>query len=686
MTGNMGREPMLDMFIFETTQLIEQLEQVILESEKEGSFSSPSINEIFRIMHTIKGSSAMMLYNGVSKLSHSMEDVFYFIREQKPQNINYSRLFDLVLKVVDFIKSEIAKIEENANVNTDSSFLVNEIKEYLLVLKGDSNSIMQPHETKTESAPEENQKFYISSYKKQSGTDKKLYKAVITFEPGCEMENVRAFSIVHSLKGTMDVIEYEPADIIENPESAEIIREKGFTVIFAAGMPMDEVKEILGKTVFLKDLDISEFQENKSKNQKKIILEEDNSSQVHTETKSEPEKGSSVSSKQSSFISVNIQKLDKLMDLVGELVITEAMVTRNPEVLELGIESFQKASRQHRKIITEIQDMVMSVRMVPLAATFQKMNRIVRDMSKKLDKEVQLEIIGEDTEVDKNIIENISDPLMHLIRNSIDHGLEDAEERRSAGKSEAGKVTLEAKNAGSDVIISVSDDGRGINSSKIYQKAYFNGLTNKSEAELTEKEIFSFIFLPGFSMKDSVTEFSGRGVGMDVVVKNIEKIGGAIEVISKENIGTTINLKIPLTLAIIDGMIVTVGSSSYIIPLAAIKESFRPKENEIITDPDGNEMILIRGKCYPIIRLHEQFRVKTDITSPAEGIVLMVESESESACLLADALIGEQQVVVKSLPKYVKKVKGIAGCTLLGDGSISLIIDLGVLVNNRKER
>lgn len=493
------------------------------------------------------------------------------------------------------------------------------------------------------------------------------------------MENIRAFSVIHNLKEVADVVGYDPENIVENEESVEIIRKDGFVVVFATDLSLDQAKEFLNKTAFLNELEIGQVIENERPNQKAALLEEACSGKQHEELKND-----NSAAQKHSYISVNVQKLDKLMDMVGEIVISESMVTMNPEVTMLNIESFQKASQHLRKMISDLQDMVMSVRMVPLSATFQKMNRIVRDMSKKLDKEVQLEMIGEDTEVDKNIIENISDPLMHLIRNSIDHGLETPEERRNKGKSETGKVVLEARNAGGEVIISVRDDGKGLDKSKIYEKAYSNKLTNKSESELSEKEIFSFIYQPGFSMKENITEFSGRGVGMDVVSKNIEKIGGIVETESKKDVGTTINLKIPLTLAIMDGMIVTVGYSSYIIPTIAIKESFKPKENEVITDPEGNEIILIRGKCYPVIRLHRKFGTQTNITSMPEGIIIMVEDENVSACLFADVLVGEQQVVVKPLPNYLKKVNGLAGCTLLGDGSISLIIDIAALASNRK--
>lgn len=676
MSDNIGREPMLDLFIFETRQLLEQLELIILDNEKEGGLNSESINEIFRIMHTIKGASAMMFYNGISKLTHSMEDVFYFLREQKLENIDYSRLFELVLKVIDFTKGEITEIEKDASINNEPEYLVSEIKELLFILK--SNSNVSNTNACNNSKPVEKQRFYIGADNINYTEDRKLYKAKIIFEQDCGMENIRAFSVIHELKEVAEIIRYEPEDIVENEKSVEIINKDGFIVVFATDLSIDKARERLDKTVLLKELEISEICE-VEKPKQELKVEEKISIKEYEESKSDNLNGS-----KQSYISVNVQKLDKLMDMVGEIVISEAMVTMNPEVTSLKIESFQKASLHLRKMIAELQDMVMSVRMVPLSATFQKMNRIVRDMSKKLNKEVELEMIGEETEVDKNVIENISDPMMHIIRNSIDHGIETPQERKDKDKKITGKIVLEAKNSGGEVIISIKDDGRGLDKSKIYEKAFKNNLTNKNEEELTEKEIFSFIFHPGFSMKENITEFSGRGVGMDVVLKNIGKVGGSVEVESSKDIGTKIHLRIPLTLAIIDGIILTVGNSSYIIPTVSIKESFKPEDNDIIVDPEGNEMILIRGKCYPIIRLHRRFRTETNITKIPEGILLMVEEENFSACLFADVLIGEQQVVVKALPGYLKKIDGLAGCTLLGDGSISLIIDVGVLLRNNR--
>ncbi|MCX7774053.1 MAG: chemotaxis protein CheA, partial [Clostridia bacterium] len=381
------------------------------------------------------------------------------------------------------------------------------------------------------------------------------------------------------------------------------------------------------------------------------------------------------------IISVNVSKLDKLMDLIGELVITEAMVTQNPDLKGLQLDNFVKSARQLRKITSEIQDMVMAVRMVPLSTTFHKMLRLVRDMGKKLNKNIQLVMSGEETEVDKNIIEHISDPLMHLIRNAADHGIESNEERLKSGKPEQGTITLEAKNAGNEVHVLVKDDGRGLNKEKILKKARQNGLIEEN-AELSEKEIYNLIFLPGFSTKEDISEFSGRGVGMDVVTSNIKQIGGNVLIESTPGKGTIITIRIPLTMAIIDGMNIKVGQARYTLPTTAIKESFRPKERDVLVDPDGNEMIMVRGQCFPIVRLHRIFKVDTSIEKFTEGIVIMVEQEEKCLCLFTDGLIGQQQVVVKALPQYIKKVqniKGIAGCTLLGDGNISLILDLSLI-------
>jgi two-component system chemotaxis sensor kinase CheA len=683
LSGQYFNEPMVEMYIFETTQLIEKLEGIILASEKASNYTSDTIDEIFRIMHTIKGSSAMMLFNNLSDLSHSVEDIFFFIREEKPIQISYETLADLMLDSVDFIKVELEKIKNGDDVDGDASILIKSINHFLIGLKTDNG-----YENKGDFKKKTNgeAKYYISKTKNQVDIDQNAYKATIFFEEGCEMENIRAYSVTHNLKDLTEDFFYIPKDIIDNDDTIQIIRNQGFVIYLKTEKKYEELHEFLMKTVFLRELQLIQLEnddEFKEQLEEQQMMVENNLVKVpcvpQKETKDQEIKGNHCIAHQN-MISVNVGKLDQLMDLVGEMVIAEAMVTQNPELKDLELYSFHKAARQLHKITSELQDMVMSIRMVPLTTTFHKMHRIIRDMCKKLGKEVQLEIIGEETEVDKNIIEHISDPLMHLVRNAIDHGIEDSEERWKKGKENYGTITLEAKNAGSDVLIIVKDDGKGLDREKIISRAKEKGILFKPEEEMSDKEIYSLIFKPGFSTNEHITEFSGRGVGMDVVMKNIHTVGGSISVESMANKGTVVTIKIPLTLAIIDGMNIRVGKSFYTLPTIAIKESFRPRETDIIQDLNGNEMIMVRGECYPIIRLHERYKVDTDITEFGKGILVMVEDEETTFCIFADELLGEQQVVVKSLPNYIKrikKIKGLAGCTLLGDGSISLILDVG---------
>lgn len=688
MSDNFTNEPMLEMFVFETSQQIEQLEKHILDSEKDHSFSTEAINDIFRIMHTIKGSAAMMLFQDISTLAHSIEDVFFYIREQNPVNINYSDLSDLILDGIDFIKIEVEKIKNADSVDGSAGNLIESYKELLIKIKKDNNADIE--DKKKTSDTSENVQYYITKNKESDRSYSNIFKAIVYFSDGCEMENIRAYTIVHNLKEFANDITYIPADIIDNDESSELIKSNGFTVYFKTDYSYDKIFEFLQNTIFLKDLEVYQLDndeefaslnmESNKEHTSKIIKPVDEEKYVDNDNRPTEHHLSTVVQ---SMISVGVTKLDMLMDLVGEMVIAEAMVIQNPDLDGLELERFHKAANQLNKITNEIQDLVMSIRMVPLSTTFQKMNRIVRDMSKKLNKDVELQIIGEDTEVDKNIIEHISDPLMHLVRNSVDHGVESPQERVAKGKAKTGVITLEAKSAGNDVLIIVRDDGKGLDRDKILSKARENNLLTRDSDELSDKEIFNLILLPGFSTKAEISEFSGRGVGMDVVKMNIEEIGGSVSVDSIKDKGTIITLKIPLTLAIIDGMITKVGKACYTLPTISIKESFRPVEHNIITDTNGNEVIMVRGEFYPILRLHRHFDVETDRTDLTKGIIIMVEQDEKRLCIYTDELIGQQQVVVKALPEYIKKFKrvtGLAGCTLLGDGSISLILDIAGLI------
>ena len=372
------------------------------------------------------------------------------------------------------------------------------------------------------------------------------------------------------------------------------------------------------------------------------------------------------------------------MDIVGEIVITESMVTSSPELNLLprdNRDNFMKSARQLRKLTNDLQDIAMSLRMVPISGVFQKMNRIVRDMKQSLGKDVRLTIVGEDTEVDKTIVDNIQDPIMHIVRNSMDHGIEEtAQERIDAGKDPQGEIVLSASHTSSEVVISVKDDGYGIDPQKILEKAQAKNMLTKPASEYSQKEILGLIMLPGFSTNTAVTEYSGRGVGMDVVKKNVESLGGIVSVSSTCGEGTTISMKIPLTLAIVDGMKVTVGDSIFTIPIANIRQSFKVKADQVIKDEYGNEMVERVDRFYPIVRLHSFYHLPTEVTQMEDGILLWVEANDRSYCLFVDDLIGEQQVVVKPLPAFLSefnlKDHGITGCTIMGDGNISIILDI----------
>ena len=677
-------EPMLEIYMFETEQQLEKIEQIVIDSEKKEAFDDEGINEIFRCMHTIKGSSAMMLFDNVATVAHKLEDIFFFIREKKPKALDFSVLSDMVFEGVDFIKVEVAKIKNQDTLDGDPEKLIGRLKNLLETLKDTEGA--KDFERKSEEKPIQ---YYIPQEKKKT-EDGVCIKAVIKFQDGCEMENIRAYTLVFALTDLVDNMHYIPSDIAENENAAQVIKENGFVLFIQSTKDLMAIKEQVEQTVFLEKVDFEEIPYEAFDAEKKKTLDRMMPS-VALPLKEEEVVEKSNASKEAGgggkpMISVHVDKLDRLMNMVGELVIAEAMVTQNPEVMSGASESFSKASRMLHKITGELQDMVMSIRMVPLSTTFLKMHRIVRDMCKKLEKRVELSLAGEETEVDKNIIEHISDPFIHIIRNAIDHGIESELEREALGKNPVGHIALEAKNVGSDVHIVIKDDGKGLSKEKILDKAKRQGILTKGEDELTDREIYNLILLPGFSTKEEVSEFSGRGVGMDVVVRKLESVGGNVVVESEPGHGTTITMKIPLTLAIIEGMNLKVGESRYTVPLTAIKESFRPKEVDCLMDPDQNEMVMVRGECFPILRLHKMYGVKQARQSLTDGILIMVEQDERTLCLFADELLGQQQVVVKTLPDYIRKMKnitGLAGCTLLGDGNISLILDIAGLTGLR---
>jgi two-component system chemotaxis sensor kinase CheA len=378
-------------------------------------------------------------------------------------------------------------------------------------------------------------------------------------------------------------------------------------------------------------------------------------------------------------VKVSTSKLDNVVDMVGELVIAESLVFQNPLVQASNDQKLFKDFSQLHRITSELQKTAMSMRMVAIKQTFQKMVRLVRDLARKAGKEVDLHMSGEETEIDRRMVDEISDPMIHMIRNAVDHGLEAPEEREAAGKDLKGNIYLRAYHQGGHLLIEIRDDGRGLNREKIYRNALKKGIIRPNES-LNEKEIYNLIFLPGFSTADQVTDISGRGVGMDVVKKFIDKVRGSVEIDSTPGEGTLFTIKLPLTLAIIDGILVQVGKERYILPTVTVKESFQPKEDQFYTVAKKGEVVSIRGKVFPLIRLYHILNVPAEKTKPHQGIIVVVEYENEEVCLLIDELVGKQEVVIKSLGSQFIETKGFSGGAILGDGRVGLILDIkGIL-------
>ena len=374
-------------------------------------------------------------------------------------------------------------------------------------------------------------------------------------------------------------------------------------------------------------------------------------------------------------VRVRTERLDRLIDMVGELVIAQSMIAADPAVVAVGRHDLVKKVSHAGKIMRELQDLSMSMRMVPLKSTFQKLTRLVRDVALKAGKVVELVTDGEETELDRNMVDAIADPLVHMVRNAVDHGVEGPADRERAGKPRAGRVTLAAFQQGGSVIVELRDDGRGLNRDRILAKAIEKGLVAVNHA-LTDSEINALIFAPGFSTAEQITDISGRGVGMDVVRRNIESIRGRIDIQSVMGKGTTFQIRLPLTLAVTDGMLVRVGDERYIVPLTSISLSFRPELNMLSTIPPNGEVVMLRNEVLPVVRLHQMFTIPGAVTNPTEAILMIVGDGEHRVALLVDQLLGQQQVVAKALGDGVGEIPGISGGAILSDGRVGMIIDV----------
>ncbi|MCX6147798.1 MAG: chemotaxis protein CheA [Candidatus Kapabacteria bacterium] len=689
-------------FVSESFESLDTSEPLI-DTLKTEDFKD-NVNTIFRTFHTIKGLAGFFEMVYLNKVTHEAETLLDYIRKND-KSLDESTI-DIIYKSFDFIRYILQVI----SVDYIDTAIAEEIPEIIQIIQIHTdhlknNTVLASNLNKEEISLDDNS-FDFNSLVNDEMREQFLVSSFDLIEVGAnnlillEKDNTNenliaeTFGLIHSLKGNSGFMGYSEIEeiamdtetILDSLRQKELDVDSNIISILLSNFEAIKNRlEIIIKGNADKDLiplinlDIVEKVIKKEielpKNE--IILDKKNTPIQNKKYSNENEiEKSKQGVKLKNDIRVETNKIDKLFDLVGELITIESMLTNSSDLKNLELPIFWKSANMLNKITRELQDISMSIRMMPIEGLFNKMKRLVRDVSIKMNKKVELVIVGSETEMDKNVIDEIADPLVHILRNAMDHGIELPEVRLNKGKLAEGVIKLEAKYEGNEILIVISDNGAGINRERVLEKAFESGLITNPLEKLTDKEVYMFIFEAGFSTAKEVTDISGRGVGMDVVKKNIEKLHGTIDLDSEFGKGSTFTLRIPLTLAIMEAMLIRVGKSTYALPILALRESFKCNINNVTITMDGLEMVRIRNEVLPIIRLHELFNIMPTANDLKDGILMVVETRNKRVCLFVDEILGQQQAVVKAISDYVGKINGITGCMILGDGNIGLIIDI----------
>lgn len=690
------QEQVKAIFIEEAGEIIEKLDVDIIRFE-EDSTNFDLLNEIFRGVHTLKGNANAFGFTRLGEFVHHFEDVLDYYRSTK-ETIE-TRNLELIVNSVDVIKEVmVCELDALPDLPGDYAVCLEGIKSLIASKKGgavaETPIIASNGSAMIDLASEfglecpdqyENammQSIEMMRLSHQAGMQ--IFRIELTLDADCYKRGFDHLIFAGLLQEKAVLMEsFYPLDNIPTLDQfvCDENRIPKMGIILLTTQSLSEVEEnfefLFDHEYSIKAIDA--IIEPPHVVAEVTIKEPIDTAAIKASVKSSPSDPSTLNTASKSTIRIDTFKLDELFDSVGELVIAQNFIAQNDKIRSIEDESISRTIETLSKITKRIQDRVMSLRMVAIRDTFDKMKRVVRDTSKKTGKELHLNVLGEDTEIDKTMIDSLSDPLIHIIRNAIDHGLESsAEERIAAGKKVEGNITLRAYHKSGSIVISVSDDGRGINKDKVFQKAVQRGVITGDE-NLTDSQIFGLIMQPGFSTADTISDLSGRGVGLDVVKTSIEKLRGKIEIESKEGEGTTFSMVLPLTLAIIDGMLVQAAGEIYIIPTLSVVESFRPDQEIVHAMKEKGEFVSLRGQHLPIIRLSDVFNLKTERIEPWEGILVCVETEAGRIAIMVDELVGRQQVVIKPLGKALAKLREISGGAILGSGDIALILNVDEL-------